>query len=249
MNAKKQERSLKAELYEQYEELLFRIALLEMNEDEADQLEQGHGSDPEMDRFFTRTQARTLKIIERIAREKKVHHAIRVGLPRVMQIAAAVLLVFFIGATVAIASVREVRVRVLQFLIQIEEEYTELSLVESPEESFSVPEGWRGLYYPSYIPEGFVMQSIDKYYNDVYYLDASGNVLYFMEFTENDYTNIDTEDAKVSHTTINGSPAILSEKDGEITVAWTTSDRYFVLTLEGDIDTALEIVKNVKKIE
>ena len=249
MNAIKQGRSLKAELYEQYEELLFRIALLEMNEDEADQLEQGHAPDPEMDRFFTRTQARTLKIIEQAARRKKVRHAIKAGLPRVMQIAAAVLLVFFIGATVAIASVREVRVRVLQFLIQIEEEYTELSLVESPEESFSVPEGWRGLYYPSYIPEGFVMQSIDPYFDRVYFLDASGNLLDFMELTEDSYTNIDTENAEIQHILVNGSPSIISEKEGRGTVAWSGANRYFILKLDGGVDMAMRIVNNVKIIK
>ena len=249
MNAKKQERSLKAELYEQYEELLFRIALLEMNEDEADQLEQGHAPDPEMDRFFTRTQARTLKIIEQAVRKKRIRHAVSVGLPRVMQIAAAVLLVFFIGATVAIASVREVRVRVLQFLIQSEEEYTELSLVDSPEEAFSVPKGWRGKYFPSFIPEGFVMQSMDPYVNDVYYQNASDDLLYFLENTEDASTNIDTEDAQISHITLNGSPAIISEKEGRVTMAWSDTDRFFVLTLDGDVDTAVRIVNSLKIIQ
>lgn len=249
MNEKKQERSLKAELYEQYEELLFRIALLEMNEDEAYRLEQDHALDPEMDEFFARTQARTLKTIERATREKKVQRMIKFGLPRVMQIAATVLLLFFIGATVAIASVREVRVRVLQFLIQIEEEYTELSLVDSPEESFPVPEGWRGLYYLSYIPEGFVMQKIDPYYDRVYFLDESRNLLDFMELTENSYSNIDTENAEIQHITINGSPAIISKKEGRVTVAWSEISRYFILEFDGNVETAIEIVNNVRIIK
>jgi hypothetical protein len=249
MNAKKPERTLKAELYEQYEELLFRIALLEINEDEADRLDQDHVPDPEMEKFFVRTQAGTLRIIDRASRKVKTRRAIKTGLPHVLQIAAAVLLVFFVGATVAIASVHEVRVRVLQFLIHIEEEYTELSLVESPDETFSVPEGWHGAYYPSYIPEGFVMQAIDPYFNRVYYLNGTDDLLDFMEFTENDYTNIDTEDAEIQHIVINGSAAILSEKDGEVTVSWATLDRYFVLTLDGEIDTALRIVKSVKIIK
>lgn len=248
MNAIEQERSLKAELYEQYEELLFRIALLEMNEGEADRLEQENTLDPEMEKFFARTQTGTLKIIERAIKKRKVQRTVKTGLPRIMQIAAAVLLVFFIGATVAIAAVREVRVRVLQLLIQIEEEYTELSLAESPEESFSVPEGWRGSYYPSYIPEGFVMQSIDPYFDRVYFLDASGNLLDFMELTEDSYTNIDTENAEIQHIFVNGSPAIISEKGGRIMVAWSEANRYFILKLDGDVDTAMKIVKNVKII-
>jgi hypothetical protein len=93
------------------------------------------------------------------------------------------------------------------------------------------------------------MQSIDPYFDRVYFLDASGNLLDFMEFTEDSYTNIDTEDAFLRHITVNGSPAILSEKEGEVTVSWSTSDRYFVLTLDGDTDTAMRIVNSVKKIE
>jgi hypothetical protein len=249
MSIQTQGRSLKRELYEQYEELLFRIALVEMNEEEAAGLEQDRSSEAEMEDFFQKTQAGTLRVIGGAGRRERAFRILKTELPRVSRIAAALLLLVYIGATAAIAAVPEVRMRVAHFLIQTNEVYTSLSLSESTDATFSVPEKWQGESFPTYIPEGFKMQPFGQKRTRVYYLNSSGDLLDFTEYTADSYVNIDTEGAEVRKIEMNGMPAIFSTKGDRVTVAWSDDDRYFVLVFEGDADTAMQIVKSVRKIK
>ena len=53
----------------------------------------------------------------------------------------------------------------MKLLLHVEEEYTELSLVEDEAASFDVPAEWQGGSFPAYIPEGMKLeQSIDGNY-------------------------------------------------------------------------------------
>lgn len=244
-----QERSRKKELYDQHEELLFRIALLEMNEEESERLEQDASLDHEMEQFFLKTQASTLHLISRVTRTQNLLRVLKTGLPRVTRFAAAFLLTVFISVSVAFAAVPEFRVSVLRFLINITDQYTELSLVRDSDSLIEIPEGWKGKYYPSFIPQGFELQYGSARFDRVQYQNALGDWLSFSELDTSTEANIDTEDAEITHILINGQPAILSEKEGRVKIAWTILNDYFVLTFDGDAETAMEIVKSVKIIE
>ena len=74
-----------------------------------------------------------------------------------------------------------------------------------------VPESWDGYFYPSFIPEGFELNSAGHRSAD--YVDKNGNVIIITESGENAGTSLDTEDAEVSYTTVNGSEAMVIEED------------------------------------
>ena len=228
---------------------MFKIALLEINNEDADFLEKDHSTDAEMDDFFKQTQAGTLRVIHAAQRKERALRVLKTELPRVTRIVAVLLLFVYIGATIAIAAVPDVRLSLGHFLIQTNEEYTSLSLAENSDLTFSVPGGWLGAYFPSYIPGGFEMQPFDPNNMRVYYLNSAGDLLDFAEYTQDDYVNIDTEDAVIQNIQINDRSAILSVKGGRVKVAWSDADRYFVLTLDGDSDTAMRIVNSVERIE
>ena len=122
------------------------------------------------------------------------------------------LLFVYIRATAAIAAVPTIRMQVANFLIQTNGEYTSLSLAESPDTTSSVPDEWKGECFPSYIPEDFELQPFDPNFTRVYYLNTSGDLLDFAEYTTDAYVNIDTEDAIIQNIRVNGMPAILSTK-------------------------------------
>lgn len=66
-----------------------------------------------------------------------------------------------------------------------------------------------------------------------------------MEFGEGSGTSLDTEDAKVSYTMVNGREAMLIEEDEWIMIAWTMHNRFFVVDTKGsDIDTVLKIASS-----
>jgi hypothetical protein len=199
--------------------------------DEAD------GNTREEDTHFAQIEPKTLRIIRNAIRKRKLKKFAQQTLPKAGKVAASILLVLFIGLSVAIASVQSVRVRVLEILINIEDEYTELSLQENPGSSFDVPAEWSGSFYPSKIPEGFTISQIEGMFGNAFvsYVpdDDKSNRITFLEQGEDTYANLDTEDAVLSSTMVKGSPALFVVKGKTVSVAWATDNLYFVLICQG----------------
>ena len=61
------------------------------------------------------------------------------AMSRLVLIGACVVLVIGIAAPIAIANIEAIRVRVMELLINIQDEYTEISMVENEEMTFDVP--------------------------------------------------------------------------------------------------------------
>lgn len=247
----------KEALIDQYEEALFRLAFLQRAQDEVQELQQKLDSgalgisDEEIEEAFQKNKGRTLRAIDGALRQRRRKRFVRHTLPRAGQIAASLLLAFFITATAALAVSPEVRARALKFIINVQQEYAELSLVQDDAAAFYVPAGWTGEYFLSYIPAGFEMggmQGDDSELADVYYTNAQGKVLVFSDMSENTSSNIDTEDAQIESVMIQGRSGIISEKEGNVKIAWAVDDRYFIVDYDGDRETALLIAEGVRKI-
>lgn len=246
--------SYKASLYRQYHELGLKIALLEMKEEEARALEgeisaQSAEESAAQAAFFARTQKDALRKIDRRLSAKGARDFARHTLPRAAQVAACLLLVANIGVTTAVAAVPSVRVKVLNFLINIEEQYAELSLVEDEQASFVVPTGWTGSYYPSYVPEGFEATYFNEYFANVYFENQAGNYIDFSELDEDSEVNIDTEESELTWLDIRGSRALCAVKEKRVMITWSTADCYFILDTDLDKATAIDIARGVIKIK
>ena len=147
---------------------------------------------------------------------------------RFISTAACLVLLLGIAAPIAIAKVEFFRVKVLQLLINIHEEYTELSLVEDTDLSFNVPGNWRGEYYISYIPKGYVLSYIDPVYDEVVYTYNDTISIEFHECSIGDTANVDSENANISYDFIHGEVALVIEKDDTV-VTWSNGEKYFIV--------------------
>lgn len=205
-------------------------------------------SEEEENAFFARSQSKTLRVIQRTFRQE-ARKSVRHALPRMVQFAAAVVLLFFIGLSTAVATVAPVRYQLMNFLINIEREYTELSLVETGEE-IDVPEGWRGHYYPAFIPEGYELNRIlgDEDLTRVWYVKSDDEILSYTEYGPDSATNIDTEDAEISYITIHGKPVFMARKENYAVMTWSEHDRYFVCWITGEADALPQVVESIQRI-
>lgn len=246
-------------LREQWRGLVYRIAATEYAQQEADLLmeqiaaDEACGNMKEEDAHFGQVAPKTLRVIRNAILQRKIKKFTRQTLPKVGKGAASILLTLFIGLSVAIASVHSVRVRVLELLINIEDEYTELSLQENAGASFDVPSEWGGSFYPSKIPKGFVVSQIQNMVQNCFVSftlenDKSTRIT-FLEQGEDTYANLDTEDAVVSSKMVKGSPALFVAKGNSLSVAWTTDNLYFVLICQGlQENDVLSIANSVMQI-
>lgn len=242
----------KEELDERLRDALLARALWERQEREIAELEKQIEKDEELEHHVQKRRQTVMALIDREVRKKHFQSAAK-KIPRIIRNVAAVLLFINLGLTTATALVPSVRVKVMELLVNIEREYTELSLREKEGFSFEIPAGWKGSYFPSLIPDGYSLfdmyaQEMNKS-NIVIYRNDEGNEIYFLEGKENTSVNINTEKADVSTILIHSQPGIISvREDGQVYIAWTEAGRMFVLGFDGGRDETVKIAESVMRI-
>lgn len=106
-----------------------------------------------------------------------------------------------------------------------------------------------GACFPSYIPDGFVMAKSYKYNQtlcaEFYNSDGAMIILNIMPLDANG--NIDTEKADLDNIFINGSQALLSLKDSNISIAWDYEEWTILLVgMEVDQDSLVMMANSIK---
>lgn len=181
-------------------------------------------------------------------KQKRVAIVSRMGFNRALQIAACIILVLGFAAPIAIANVEAVRSKVMELLISIQDDHTELNYIENLKGDFYIPAEWNGLYYPSHITEGFSLTDISGLYCEVAYSNDSGVTLYFSEYQSDDQVSVNSEDAVLSYCDLNGRSAFVIEREKVIIIAWGVEDRFFVIETGLTKEEAIIVAKSVRRI-
>lgn len=175
----------------------------------------------------------------------------------IAKIAACIALIIVIASPIALATSSEFRAKVMQLLIQIdnEEGVVRFSFIEDEEASFDVPEGWIGDYFLSYVPEGFSIYEFDPLFRGIEYRDTANRVLFFGEYDEYTTGLQGTDNSTVSYEYINGKEACIVEGYSEygewhiVSITWANDERWFqIKTYNIGRDETVRLAMNVKKI-
>lgn len=167
----------------------------------------------------------------------------------------AALGILCVGFTTAFASSASFRVRVFSMFKKDHGQYAAVKLQEDEQKAFDVPNGWEGMYYPSYIPAEFEVESVESLFGrefSVYMRDKNNSDvrLIFEEMSENNEMNVDTENARVYHTKIHGSDAIVSIKEKTSSIIWSENNRILSIMMDGDNEEQiLKVAESVKQIK
>lgn len=243
-NSTEQNSSLSHSLYNELEGLKIRIAFAEIDEDELNEFEQNPTSVSESD-YSDAAQKKALKMIDHKLNKRLRKQFVLKTFPRTLHIITITLLLFFIGLTTAIATVRPVRLRILNYIAQIEENYSEISLANDIDYAI-VPSEWKGKYFPSYIPESFKFSYIDGFYSIVCYTSKDDRVLQFSEYAETDYSSINIGEENAFDITINDTPGVAMSNGKYTTITWCVDDTYLYLHFSGDLDETKRIAESVR---
>lgn len=233
-------------LYEDLAALKIRIAFAEISEAELDEYDRELSFVSESD-YSEAAQIRALKLIERKLNKRLRRQFVSKTLPHTLQIVTIFLLLIFIGLTTAIATVRPVRLRIMDFIAQIEENYSAISLVNDIDYA-TVPSKWNGKYYPSYIPVEFGFLRAEDYMDMVYYATADDRVLEFCEFEDDVYTNVDIDSDNVFDININGCSGLAVTDNESTNITWCIDGTYLNLYFSGSLDEATRIAESVHLI-
>ncbi len=153
--------------------------------------------------------------------------------------------VVIISLSIMLTSVDAFRVKVLNFIINVQKEYTSISLKEKdPDVSQKdTLKEWSGAYLPSYVPEGFQISKMNSLLlaKIVHYSNEDGQVIVFQQYKgESSDMRIDTENAEVEKISINGIEGLYVKKGKNSTIVWYND--HFTFSLMSDLDEN-ELVK------
>jgi hypothetical protein len=158
--------------------------------------------------------------------------------------AAVFLLVVMVMSGIAVFSVEAWRVKVMNFVIEISQTHSEINFREDSAKGDSYTSDEITL---AYIPEGYQLEKRDVKNNRIS-LVFKGEEYYFV-FSMSDITGsmgIDTENASVKKTAINGQEALFSSNNKVNILVWHDED--FSYTLSGTV-VEMEMVKIAENIK
>ena len=237
----------------EYQKVLISKAMREIRDEEADSLLE---CSPEDQRYLEFLEANREKRMEKMMRRlrwislKKQFFTV---VPRTMRFAVAALGILCIGLTTAFASSETFRVRVFSMFAEDHGQYTAIGLREDEQKTFDVPNGWEGMYYPAYIPDGFEVINVENLSEQIFLIsfeNKNNEYLTFEEMTEDAESNIDTENAQVYYTKIHGNTALVSVKADLTIVSWNEQNRILSVVFDGEMEEdALKVAKSVTRIK
>ena len=239
----------------EYQKVLISKAMREIRDEEADSLLESSPEDQRYLEFLETSREKRMKKMIRRLRWISLKKQFFTVAPRTMRFAVAALGILCIGLTTAFASSETFRVRVFSMFAEDHGQYTAIGLLEDEQKAFDVPNGWEGMYYPSYIPAEFEIERVDSSFGrefSVYMRDKNNSDirLIFEEMSEDNEMNVDTENAKVYYTEIHGNTALVSVKTGVTIVTWNEQNRMFSVIIDGEAEKdALKVAKSVTRIK
>lgn len=146
-------------------------------------------------------------------------------------------------------SVEAFRIHFLNLFIESDEDHNRIDYIES-EISLKLPEGWNGVYYPTYLPNGYNLLDAEasEHTKIVMFINPDNELLILTQNSNSMGMNIDSEQSDIEMVPINDNDGYMTNKDGMITISW--SDNGTVLTLEGreKISIMLKIAEKIKKV-
>ena len=237
----------------EYQKVLISKAMREIRDGEADSLLESSPEDQRYLEFLETNREKRMKKMMRRLRWISLKKQFFIVAPRTMRFAVAALGILCIGLTTAFASSETFRVRVFSMFAEDHGQYTAIGLREDEQKAFDVPNGWEGMYYPTYIPDGFEVINVENLSEQIFLIsfeNKNNEYLTFEEMTEDAESNIDTENAQVYYTEIHGNTALVSAKADLTIVSWNEQNRMFSVIIDGEAEKdALKVAKSVTRIK
>ena len=237
----------------EYQKVLISKAMREIRDEEADSLLESSPEDQRYLEFLETSREKRMKKMMRRLRWISLKKQFFTVAPRTMRFTVAALGILCIGLTTAFASSETFRVRVFSMFAEDHGQYTAIGLREDEQKAFDVPNGWEGMYYPTYIPDGFEVINVENLSDQIFLIsfeNKNNEYLTFEEMTEDAESNIDTENAQVYYTEIHGNTALVSVKADLTIVSWNEQNRILSVVFDGEVEEdALKVAKSVTRIK
>ncbi|MVB12091.1 hypothetical protein CAFE_28220 [Caprobacter fermentans] len=248
---------VREKLYEEYEDSLFRLVMYSAAEKEGKLLLgkkaalQGDSSNQPSAEVIKRFEQKlaTYRKKSNAPKRKRIFHSI-------INKAAIFFLVLILTFSTAMVTAQAFRVKVMNFLIDIQSEYTSFQIKDnaagSNGEKLTV--NWTNTYLPTYIPVGYEVDSLTytEPLKEITYSNPKNKnaYVYFTEYDSSNNLQVDTENAAVVKTvSVNGNKGTLIIKNSLTTIVWKMDRNIFTIQSTENEARTMKIAQNVKFIQ
>jgi len=164
---------------------------------------------------------------------------------------AAIFLLFLIGINfLLITNVSAYRIHFLNTIISIQEKFTQIDYSsDETDYSVNIPENWSGLYYLTYLPQGYKLtdSSPEIFRATIVFTDDEGNHITLLQHSVQSSQQIDSEGGKAKKVLVNEEEAYLTEKDGLKIISWLQYDKTFYLEANNiDVNEMIKIAEGIE---
>ncbi len=145
---------------------------------------------------------------------------------------AAVIFVLLAASTTVIFSVEAFRVPFLNLFSVTKKDSTTINVENKTVDYKAFSEQAKGLFLPSYIPEGYTVKSVAKFgpVYEVSFADSKGNIISLKKLPGGTSLGVDSENAKVENITINNAQAQYYEKGDIHNLVFKLNENAYFLT-------------------
>lgn len=248
---------IRKKLYEEYEDSLFKLVMHDAAQKEGKRFlaeKKNLKSDPNSYPSQEAMQKFSQELEDHLKKPRA--YAAKGRLLRVFNRTAVALLIAIVVLFTTVVSVQALRVRVLNFFMDIHPKYTSFQLKENDNSTGGqIPVvNWTKAYVPTYIPDGYIVSNSTNS-NGLKQIifenqqDKNLRILY-MEFNEASGPAVDTENTSaLKPISINGHEGTLVVKDSVVTVVWQIEDSLFTVQAPTGEEIAIRIAEGVKYME
>lgn len=246
---------IRKQLYEEYEDSLFKLIMYDVMEKE------GKFFQEEKEKLNTAGALPSEQSSKRFNRQLDAHfkktkaYARRQRMLKTLNRTAIAMLAVIVIFFTTVGTVHAFRVRVLNFLLDIQSEYTSFQLKESDSglEGGNLVVNWTNTYVPTYIPEGFKVSNIsssESYKRIIFQNQQDKSHIIYTELSGTNSPGVDTEDASEFETvSIKGRKGTLMVKDSMVTIVWEMDNRILMVQSQTSKDTAMKIAEGVSYVK
>lgn len=208
------------------DEMLIEISMYQQAVDQGHNIEQKN-SELKKDDMFQLDEFKAKKMEAFIRKKLKDETKMQIGIKRSLKKISIIALLIGISLLATCITPKAFRLRILNSLIRIENEYTEIQLTEEGSD-----QKYSNNFEPTYIPEGFIKESITQNtdFESILYI-KDDETLIFSQYTDKSILNIDTEDAEVEKLLIGKMNGMLIRKGEFQTLSWNDTIRGKIFSL------------------
>lgn len=181
-------------------------------------------------------------------RKKEEKRKDRIRMMKQFASRAAIITILLISTvTVVTFSVEAIRVRVLNFFLEVNDTYTEIQIQVEDNQQTMPDIDQVGYYYPTYLPDGYIYEDYRSFGKSVMITFSNGiEEISFDQSPNGASYQLDTEDAETRDVTIGESEGYLILKENRVILFWNDDlNGYTIISYDVEADEIMKMAESM----